>query len=577
MALARFGRATSVQDARHDGDTATSSGLSVSPVSAPSVLIESSAIESPGHVQLHTLDGSLRSPIDHDSSVKVDSQSATLSPALLPVRAAIGEFLRLNWIAIGYTTLSVGLMVLLVYLSYFAASMTDGSGGAPGYLSCRAWSFGTDCGYWGINCRPFESDWMAFRCRTKCGLDPELLIYGSGRYRADSRICKAAIHAGVIGHNGGCALMKYSGASNSFPSSEANGITSRAFLSWFPKTIEFKAAPSRFCTDLTWPILVIGVLLCMGFALVPRTNAGMLYALLVGWGFVYVRLVGQPSSVDYTWMAISSFSDVFVLLAASSWLYRLAPARTFSTWPTLSLKQRVVLWSSCYVLPYHVLLNMNLFDNIPWLNVGFGGYSESSKANAGTYIVFGLMGVVILVCAFRFLRELYRQGVWRRLVAWYALLIVLVLLTWALFPASDFHLHHTMFGALLLPLTPFPTPLAAAAQSAMLGVFVHGYAAWGWDTYLTSPPTYLTINVPEKAPVPQNVTQRQVTVSWEPVEAADGYSLKLNRVEVYRGVDTTATVSGLEPNLTYFLTVAAVADWGVAGRDGPRSNFTTLP
>ncbi|GLD93294.1 hypothetical protein PINS_up001886 [Pythium insidiosum] len=160
--MPRFGRAKSVQDA----ETTASSGLSTSPMSAPSVLIEtSSAMESPAHVQLHSVDGAA---IPKDDS----SHSLTLTPSSssLAVRDAVREFLRLNWIAILYTALSVGLMVLLFYLSYFAARMTDGSGAVPDYLSCREWAFGTDCGYWGINCRPFESDWMAFRCRSRCGL-----------------------------------------------------------------------------------------------------------------------------------------------------------------------------------------------------------------------------------------------------------------------------------------------------------------------------------------------------------------------------------------------------------------------
>lgn len=88
--------------------------------------------------------------------------------------------------------------------------------------------------------------------------------------------------------------------------------------------------------------------------------------------------------------------------------------------------------------------------------------------------------------------------------------------------------------------------------------------------------TYLTIEKPLEPPVAFNVTATAAIVSWEPLNDVDGYSLRLNKVEVYRGLNTSTVVSNLQPNITYFLTVAGVASWGTNGRDGPKSNFTTL-
>ncbi|KAE9354354.1 hypothetical protein PR003_g3391 [Phytophthora rubi] len=106
-----------------------------------------------------------------------------------------------------------------------------------------------------------------------------------------------------------------------------------------------------------------------------------------------------------------------------------------------------------------------------------------------------------------------------------------------------------------------------------------GYARWGWYSYLDTIPTYMTIAVPENAPNTTNVSSSGATVVWEPLgseEAVEAYSLRLNRVEVYRGVDTSVVISNLEPNMTYFVGVAGVASWGTDGRVGPLSNFTTL-
>jgi hypothetical protein len=528
-----------------------------------------------------------------------DDSTAKAKPAPLPVKQAVAAYFRHNWIAVIYSGVALGLTVLLLYLSFFAAVMDDGLGTQPEFLSCRSWAYGTDCGLWGFNCLPFVTEWSAIRCRSRCTMDQSssLAVWGSGQYHGNSRICRAAVHAGVIGANGGCALMRFAGPANSFAGSTANGVTTESFASWFPKTFEFKAAPSRFCTDLTWPILVVSALLCMGFALLPRTNAAMLYATLVGWGFFYVRLVGQPQSVDYAGIAISSFGEVFVLLAASYWLFTVAPAETFSQWDSLALRQRLLLWSLCYVVPYFVLLNMNMFEYISGLSVNLGGYQDT-HVNAGTYVAIVLVALFMLYCAFQFLRELYRQGRWRRLLLWYAVIGAAVLLTWVLFNSTDFHLHHTMLGAMLIPLTRFPTPLAAVAQSALLGCFVQGYAAWGWGSYLNTKrtccksallfltsgsdvflllctATYLTIDKPKAATV-TNVTRSSANFSWVPLKGVDGYSLRLNKVEVYRGIAPHAMVTGLQANMTYFATVAGVAGWGTDGQDGPKTNFTTL-
>jgi hypothetical protein len=273
------------------------------------------------------------------------------------------------------------------------------------------------------------------------------------------------------------------GSADGFHGSTAHDVSTSDFASWFPKTIEFRAAPSEFCSDLSWFVLAVGITALMGYALFPRLPPAVAFHTLVAWGFFYVRLIGQPRSVDYTSVAIDSFGEVFMLLAASSLTFRLSAAHTFRAWRLLPTRRRVVLWACCYVLPFHVLLHLNMFAYLPWLNVDLGGYEETST-NAGTFVVYGLAGLAGLWCCVQFARELYRSGKWRRFAAMYAVVALAVLLPWALFPSTDFHLHHTMLGAVLLPLTRFSTRTAAIAQAVTLGLFVQGYAAWGWGSYL---------------------------------------------------------------------------------------------
>lgn len=87
--------------------------------------------------------------------------------------------------------------------------------------------------------------------------------------------------------------------------------------------------------------------------------------------------------------------------------------------------------------------------------------------------------------------------------------------------------------------------------------------------------TYLTIAVPRNGPYVRNVTSTSAHIEWEQLDAVDGYSLRLNTVEVYRGLDNSTLVDTLHSNTTYFVSVAGVADWGTDGRVGPLANFTT--
>lgn len=51
-------------------------------------------------------------------------------------------------------------------------------------------------------------------------------VWGSGPYTADSNLCTAAIHAGVLGFDGGTVVAIATGEQMSFSGSEANGVVS---------------------------------------------------------------------------------------------------------------------------------------------------------------------------------------------------------------------------------------------------------------------------------------------------------------------------------------------------------------
>jgi hypothetical protein len=58
------------------------------------------------------------------------------------------------------------------------------------------------------------------------------MIWGTGRYTPDSKVCVAAVHAGVLENAGsGTVLVRLEGSYGNFVGSEANGVKSE---SWSP-------------------------------------------------------------------------------------------------------------------------------------------------------------------------------------------------------------------------------------------------------------------------------------------------------------------------------------------------------
>jgi LCCL domain len=66
----------------------------------------------------------------------------------------------------------------------------------------------------------------SMRCRCSRAASTSGSVWGSGTYTDDSRICRAAVHAGVISSNGGIVTIQASGGLRSYAGSNSNGVTS---------------------------------------------------------------------------------------------------------------------------------------------------------------------------------------------------------------------------------------------------------------------------------------------------------------------------------------------------------------
>jgi predicted nucleic acid-binding Zn ribbon protein len=75
-----------------------------------------------------------------------------------------------------------------------------------------------------------ESSALTCTCTTEAALSGT--VWGSGTYTADSRICRAAIHAGAIPATGGVVVVTPAPGLTAYAGSAANGITTSNYGPW---------------------------------------------------------------------------------------------------------------------------------------------------------------------------------------------------------------------------------------------------------------------------------------------------------------------------------------------------------
>ena len=95
-----------------------------------------------------------------------------------------------------------------------------GTGGTARTRSCP----GTATSYRGKN--------VTIRCRCTGQQTVAGSVWGSNPYTDDSDICRAGLHAGVIGSRGGILTFRMVGPRQSYSSSTRNGVPTRSYGRW---------------------------------------------------------------------------------------------------------------------------------------------------------------------------------------------------------------------------------------------------------------------------------------------------------------------------------------------------------
>ncbi|KAF5384916.1 hypothetical protein D9615_001400 [Tricholomella constricta] len=445
------------------------------------------------------------------------------------------------------------------------------------YIGCTAtyWASNNNCGLNGALCGPFSNSTFDFRCPARCDSvilqNPRTvgneqvvfqpLIVGGGdaqkTYRGDSFICAAANQAGLIGNSkGGCASLELIGNFTNFLPASGNGLTSIGFPTVFPLSFRFRDTTSlTHCEDNRDGALVFNIIITWLLFVILRPKPIVLYWCLVCIGYWHVSLFSQPrASPPPLSLAFGTFlPTLFIAYAFWRLAFRFAmPA--FSHAPL-----EATVW---YLAPFWagVLTNLTT-DKIPISRLTASDLSKRSGAITALVIIIIIVAIIIV----NQIRVIRKTGWLPHYLKWYGLggLVTVVI---SQLPGLELRLHHYILSMVLIPGTAFPTRLSAIYQGFLLGMFLNGAAAFGFDSILQTA-NELRQDGPQGSLLPTFVTNStnfnasialvNQTIAWDGLTGVwDGFSLLVDDVERYVGTAVNFSLASFDPTIPHFFRLA---------------------
>jgi len=286
--------------------------------------------------------------------------------------------------------------------------------------------------------------------------------------------CLLFLSGVITSGNGGCGTLELIGNFTDFLPFTSHGLKSIGFPTVFPVSFRFSESTDlKHCTDLRNGALAFNVLVTFILFVFLRPRPIVLYWSLVCIGFWHVALFSQPQGpppkLD---VAFGTFLPVLFVAYA---FWRLAFRFVLPAFCNAPLEASVLYLSGFWV----GILNNLTFDKLPLSRLTS---SDITKRNGAitTLVVFLVIAVVLTINQIRVVRK---TGWLPHYLGWYIAggLVTLVL---ALLPGLSLRLHHYIIPMIVIPGTAFPTRLSAIYQGLMLGLFLNGTAAFGFDSIL---------------------------------------------------------------------------------------------
>ncbi|KAJ5735858.1 uncharacterized protein N7483_000983 [Penicillium malachiteum] len=409
-------------------------------------------------------------------------------------------------------------LLLVLYVSWFLPWFlillnSRSSGYIEGYgqlqtLSCSSnlWEFDNGCGMNGNDCRPFMESTIAFRCPANCRdtklLEPHVvgnqtfnyqgLVIGGpqphssepGVYRADSFVCQAAIHSGVISNDGGCGVVQLEGAAHSFPAVKQHGIQSESFPSTFPKAFSFlqlSSSQANCPADPRWSLLGLTAA-AIGVLWLFCTSPPVLFFSTFFIVFSHTGLVADPPS--YPGLADLVSTLLSRMLPASFVVYVLykfcaAPLLQPIKSPIYQLEKLLLYLPTLFI---GALNNYTFARLIPLQRLT----PMDIQQQPGAKLALAFVIPIVITIVFSQAWQIRQGGLLPRYLKIYCTMGLMILILSPL-PGLRLRIHHYILAILLMPGTAFPTRPSLLYQGLLLGLFINGIARWGFASIIETP------------------------------------------------------------------------------------------
>lgn len=367
-------------------------------------------------------------------------------------------------------------------------------------------------------------------------------------YRADSFLCGAAMHAGIISPwLGGCAKIKYTGAQTNFPSSEGPYGPSIPFDSFFPSSFAFEQIEGHItnCRDPRVPLVAINILL--GIPVMYFCSGAVAFIVVTLSGFWSIVLSFDPPVAVDPWhreslaalvsLSLERFLPMCFMLYV---LWRFAVRITLSD-PKDNVQpsplSKTLIW---YPLYWVGVLNNVTFDRLPMDRLTIKDLREQPGAITTIVCVVATIVTCALVQAFK----IWQAGKFKKYLLLYATFIVAIIVLASL-DGLTLRIHHYILALLLIPGTATRGFSAMLFQGVLLGLFINGVARWGLASIDETRMALLRDDPSGDIPTPHFIGFDNNTLSWNSTGTDAEYSLLVNDIEQYRGNQTSVDLVGL--------------------------------
>jgi hypothetical protein len=300
---------------------------------------------------------------------------------------------------------------------------------------------------------------------------------GEARYRADSYICGAALHAGIItDRSGGCGVLTLHPGEGSFVGSKAHGVQSLDSGSSFPLSFsvaETEEASSSRCYDMIWTPFAISVLFTVSVSMLT-TSASVFFCTVYTIVFFQTALITDaPSFEDYGQVVQVAFGRFLPAAFVGFAIYKFCAKQTLGDLDAQI--EKTVLWvGGCW---------LGSVDNYTLDRLPLSRLTPRDLAEPGAIIVLLCVVGAIITAAGTQAWAFWKDGRFWKYVCIYGAMGFSIIV-FVLIPGLNLRIHHYILALLLLPGTAIQTRPSLLFQGFLLGLFINGVARWGFASIL---------------------------------------------------------------------------------------------